>query len=142
MKIPMIVALFVALASPWQACAQENQSAAIIAELAKAYEDETGNPWTMPLGFKHSLFEIAIDALRRTEDPSDPASIRDAIAATDYASVVGPINFQTGPVPNISKTPLVGGQWRIVDGKPVIDIVENGDHPNIAKTADVRLIGN
>ena len=96
----------------------------------------------MPLGFKHSLFEIAIDALRRTEDPSDPASIRDAIAATDYASIVGPINFQTGPVPNISKTPLVGGQWRIVDGKPVIDIVENGDHPNIAKTADVRLIGN
>ena len=112
------------------------------AELAAAYEEATGNVWTMPLGFKHSLFEIAIDALRRTEDPSDPASIRDAIAATDYASIVGPINFQTGPVPNISKTPLVGGQWRIVDGKPVIDIVENGDHPNIAKTADVRLIGN
>lgn len=110
------------------------------AELAQAYEAATGNPWTMPLGFKHSLFEVAIDALRRTKDPSDPASIRDAIAATDYASVVGQVNFQTGPVPNVSKTPLVGGQWRLEDGKPVIDIVENSDHPNIAKTGSVRLI--
>lgn len=110
------------------------------AELAAAYEEATGNPWTMPLGFKHSLFEIAIDALRRTEDPSDPASIRDAIAATDYASIVGPVNFQTGPVPNVSKTPLVGGQWRLEGGKPIIDIVENSDHPGIAKTGEVRLI--
>ncbi|MDQ2093614.1 ABC transporter substrate-binding protein [Rhodalgimonas zhirmunskyi] len=112
------------------------------AELAAAYEAATGNPWTMPLGFKHSLFEVAIDALRRTEDPSDPASIRDAIAATDYASIVGPVNFQTGPVPNVSKTPLVGGQWRLEDGKPIIDIVENRDHPSIAKTGNVRLIRN
>jgi branched-chain amino acid transport system substrate-binding protein len=110
------------------------------AELAAAYEAATGNPWTMPLGFKHSLFEVAIDALKRTEDPGDPASIRDAIAATDYASVVGPVNFQTGPVPNVSKTPLVGGQWRLEDGQPVIDIVENGDHPEIARTGEVRLI--
>lgn len=110
------------------------------AELASAYEAATGNPWTMPLGFKHSLFEVAIDALRRTEDPGDPASIRDAIAATDYASIVGPVNFQTGPVPNVSKTPLVGGQWRLEDGKPIIDIVENSDHPIIARTGDVRLI--
>lgn len=112
------------------------------AELAAAYEATTGNPWTMPLGFKHSLFEVAIDALRRTEDPTDPASIRDAIAATDYASIVGPVNFQTGPVPNVSKTPLVGGQWRLEDSKPVIDIVENSDHPSIAKTGAVRLIQN
>lgn len=112
------------------------------AELAAAYEAATGNPWTMPLGFKHSLFEVAIDALRRTEDPSDPASIRDAIAATDYASIVGPVNFQTGPVPNVSKTPLVGGQWRLEDGRPIIDIVENSDHASIAKTGNVRLIQN
>lgn len=112
------------------------------AELAAAYEAATGNPWTMPLGFKHSLFEVAIDALKRTTNPDDPASIRDAIAGTDYASIVGPINFQTGPVPNVSKTPLVGGQWRLEDGKPIIDIVENSDHPTIAKTGNVRLIGN
>ena len=111
------------------------------AELAAAYEAATGNPWTMPLAFKHSLFEVAIDALKRSADPMDPASIRDALRATDYQSVAGPVNFMTGPVPNISKTPLVGGQWHIEDGKPVLEIVENGDHPAIAKTADVTLIG-
>ncbi len=111
------------------------------AELAAAYEAATGNPWTMPLAFKHSLFEVAIDALKRSADPMDPASIRDALRATDYQSVVGPVNFMTGPVPNISKTPLVGGQWHIEDGKPVLEIVENDDHPAIAKTADVTLIG-
>ncbi len=111
------------------------------AELAAAYEAATGNPWTMPLAFKHSLFEVAIDALKRSADPMDPASIRDALKATDYQSIVGPVNFMTGPVPNISKTPLVGGQWHIEDGKPVLEIVENSDHSAIATTADVTLIG-
>ncbi len=111
------------------------------AELAAAYEAATGRPWTMPLAFKHSLFEVAVDALRRAEDPTDPFAIRDAIAATDYASIVGRVNFATGPVPNVSKTPLVGGQWRIEDGRPVLDIVENGDHPNIPLTGAMRGIG-
>lgn len=111
------------------------------AELAKAYEDETGNPWTMPLGFKHSLFEVAIDALTRTEDPTDPDSIAAAIRATSYNSVVGPIDFSAGPVPNIAKTPLVGGQWRVENGKPFLDIVENGAAPDVPLTAEVRPIG-
>lgn len=111
------------------------------AELAKAYEDETGNPWTMPLGFKHSLFEVAIDALTRTEDPTDPDSIAAAIRATSYNSVVGPIDFSAGPVPNIAKTPLVGGQWRVENGKPILDIVENGAAPDVPLTAEVRPIG-
>ena len=110
------------------------------AELASAYEAATGNPWTMPLAFKHSLFEVAIDALKRSTDPTDPAAIRDALRATDYQSIVGPVNFMTGPVPNISKTPLVGGQWTYEDGKPVLKIVENGDHPTIATTGSVKLI--
>ncbi len=110
-------------------------------ELAKAYEAATGNPWTMPLGFKHSLFEVAIDALTRTQDPTNPASIRDAIRQTDYQSIVGPVNFRTGPVPNISKTPLVGGQWTAAKGWPRLDIVDNSDHPNIPSNAEMRLIG-
>ncbi|HHN67315.1 MAG TPA: ABC transporter substrate-binding protein, partial [Thermopetrobacter sp.] len=111
-------------------------------ELADAYQKATGRPWTMPLAFKHSLFEVAIDALKRTRDIDKPESIRDALKTTDYQSIVGPINFRKGPVPNIAKTPLVGGQWTV--GKrewPVLDIVENGDHPDIARTGRVRLIG-
>jgi len=111
------------------------------AELAAAYEAETGNPWTMPLGFKHSLFEVIMDSLQRSEDPTDPDSIAAAIGQTNYDSVVGNINFANGPVPNIAKTPLVGGQWRLDGGKPVLDIVENGAHPNIPLTGEMKAIG-
>jgi branched-chain amino acid transport system substrate-binding protein len=49
--------------------------------------------------------------LRRSAS-TDPGAIRDAIKATNLKTVVGPINFTKGPVPNIAKTPLTGGQWR------------------------------
>lgn len=111
------------------------------AELAAEYETVTGNQWTMPLGFKHSLFEVAINALRHSEDPTDPDSIAAAIGRTAYNSVVGNIDFANGPVPNVAKTPLVGGQWRMENGKPVLEIVENGDHANIPTTAVMRPIG-
>ena len=108
------------------------------ADLAAAYEAETGNPWTMPLGFKHSLFEVALDALSRTNSTA-PSDIRDAIAATRYNSIVGPIDFSAGPVPNIAKTPLVGGQWQMQSGKPVLQIVEaNGT--GIAPQAEMFAI--
>lgn len=111
------------------------------AELAAEYEAATGRPWTMPLGFKHSLFEVALDALSRTEDPTDPDANAAAIRATSYDSVVGRVDFQTGPVPNISKTPLVGGQWRLDGDTPILDIVENAAHPSIPLTAELRQIG-
>ena len=69
-------------------------------ELADAYEKATGKQWSMTLGFRHALFETAIDALKRAANIDDPASIRDAIAKTDMTSIVGPINFTKGPYPN------------------------------------------
>lgn len=110
------------------------------AELAAAYEAATGNPWTMPLGFKHSLFEVVLNSLSRAEDPTDPDSIAAAIAATKLDTIVGKIDFSAGPVPNVAKTPLVGGQWQIADGKPVLQIVENGDHPDIPLTGTMKPI--
>lgn len=111
------------------------------AELAAEYEKATGNPWTMPLGFKHSLFEVAIDALKRSEDPTDPDSIAAAIAATSYDSCVGHIDFSKGPVPNVAKTPLVGGQWTMEGGRPVLNIVENAGHSDIPTTGTMKAIG-
>ena len=112
------------------------------AELAAAYEAGTGNPWTMPLGFKHSLFEVALDALSRTEDPTDPDATAKAIAETKLDTVVGNIDFSNGPVPNVAKTPLVGGQWRTDgSGMPTLEIVENADHPEIALTSEMQPWG-
>ena len=108
------------------------------AELAAEYTASTGRPWTMPLGFKHSLFEVAIDALKRSEGPGRLESIRDALANTNYSSVVGPINFKTGPVPNIAKTPLVSGQWRKQGKDLELVIVENSQAPMIAVQDELK----
>ena len=80
------------------------------AELAAAFEEETGAQPTQPLGFAHALFEVAIDALKRAGS-ADVDAVSEALDATDLATVVGPIDFSSGPVPNFSKTPLVAGQW-------------------------------
>ncbi len=81
------------------------------AELCAAYEDETQKQWTQPLGYLHALFEVAIDVLKRAKDVNSPAAIRDSIIATNYNSIVGPIAWHGQPVKNVTKTPLVGGQW-------------------------------
>ena len=81
------------------------------AEYAAAYTAQTRREWTQPLGFKHALIEVAFDVLKRTGDVDSPESIRDAIRATDMQSIVGHVGWKGGPMPNVSTTPLVGGQW-------------------------------
>jgi branched-chain amino acid transport system substrate-binding protein len=49
--------------------------------------------------------------LKRSGKPHDPAAVRDAIRATDITTVVGPVNWKKGPVANVGKTPVLGGQW-------------------------------
>jgi branched-chain amino acid transport system substrate-binding protein len=41
--------------------------------------------------------------------------VRDAIVATQLDTLVGPVSWKSGPVKNIGKTPVLGGQW--VKGK-------------------------
>jgi len=101
-----------------------------------AYEKASGKQWTQPLGFKHANLEVAIDALKRAKK-LDAASIREAIADTNYQSLVGPITWKAGPgplnpVPNVCTTPLVGGQWQKgTKWKYDLNIVFNKTAPNI-----------
>jgi branched-chain amino acid transport system substrate-binding protein len=101
------------------------------AELAAAYTSATQQTWTMPLGFKHALFEVATDVLTRSK-ALEPQAIREAIAATSYESIIGPVQWKQGPVPNVSPTPLVGGQWQDTGAKELeLRIVTNKNAPNI-----------
>ena len=86
-------------------------------DLTDAYTKATGRPWTQPIGFQHALFEVAIDVLKRAKTINDPKSILDAIVATDYKSMVGPVKWTGQPVKNVTKTPLVAGQWQRKNGK-------------------------
>lgn len=106
-------------------------------DLAAAYTEATSRPWTQPIGFIHALFEVAADSIKRAEDPFDPDSLADAVAATNLDTVVGHVQFGAEGLPpavaaNVSKTPLVGGQWRYkADGTFDLVIVENAAHPEI-----------
>lgn len=81
-------------------------------QVADRYEADTKKQWTQPIGFSHALFEVAVDVLKRTQDLGQRDSLRAALAATNVNTIVGPVKFGgQGPFKNVSKTPLVGGQW-------------------------------
>lgn len=112
-------------------------------QLAESFEKATGKQWTQPIGFAHALFEVAVDVLKRSKNIDDKATIRDAIAATNLNTVVGPVAWGKGPVKNVAKTPLVGGQWVKGKGKSKFDlvIVDNKTAPNIPTGGKLKAIG-
>lgn len=111
------------------------------ADLAGGYTAATGRPWTQPIGFKHALFEVVADVVARAEDLEDPAAIVSAIAATDLSTIVGPVNWSKGPVKNVTKTPLVAGQWQKDDKGLDLKIVANSGAPEIPVNGELQLLG-
>ncbi len=107
------------------------------AELAAGFSEATKRPWTQPIGFIHALFEVALDVVKRSNDPTDGAAVAAAIAATKLDTIVGPVAWDGANLPpfaqkNVSKTPLVGGQWRLKDGGGYdLVITDNKTAPNI-----------
>jgi branched-chain amino acid transport system substrate-binding protein len=104
-------------------------------DLGAAYESTTGKQWTQPIGFAHALFEVAVDTLKRAKDLGDGAAIRDALAATSLETIVGKVEWGKGPVKNVAKTPLAGGQWRKNagggKGKYELVVVDNSQAPMV-----------
>lgn len=107
------------------------------AAVASAFTKATGRPWTQPIGFAHALFELAVDALSRAEDPTDGDAVAAAIAATKLDTLVGTVAWGGEGLPsfaakNVAKTPLVGGQWRLKDGGGYdLVITDNKTAPSI-----------
>ena len=116
------------------------------AELAADYTAKSGRPWTQPIGFVHSLFEVAANVMGRVQDPTDAEAIAAAIAATDMTTVVGKVAWNGAGLPpfaakNVCKTPLVGGQWRQkADGSFDLVIVENGTAPEIPTAGKMEAL--
>ena len=109
------------------------------AQLAKAYEDSTKRPWSQPIGFQHALFEVAIDVLKRAKTV-EPKAILDSITATNYQSIVGPVQWTGKPVKNVTKTPLVAGQWQRKGDKFELVITANKPAPNIPTGGKMALL--
>lgn len=109
-------------------------------QLADGYTAATGRKWTQPIGFKHALFEVVADVIKRAEDLEDAAAIVSAIAATQLDTIVGPVDWLSGPINNVTKTPLVAGQWQREGDAFDLKIVANSTAPNIAKTGEMKLL--
>jgi branched-chain amino acid transport system substrate-binding protein len=116
-------------------------------QLADAYEGATKRQWSQPIGFAHSLYEVGLDVLKRTAEIGNAKATAEAIRATKLDTVVGRIEWNGNGVPpfaakNVTKTALVGGQWRLRDGsKYDIVITDNRTAPNIPATAKMEAIG-
>ena len=109
-------------------------------DLADAYSAASGRPWTQPIGFKHALFEVVRDVVSRAADFDDPAAIVDAIKGTNMSTIVGDVNFSVGPVPNVTKTPLVAGQWQKTGDATELVITNNAAAPNIPVGGELKLL--
>ena len=109
--------------------------------LAEAYEASTKKQWTQPIGFAHALFEVAADALKRSKSAA-AKDVRDAVAASNLNTVVGPLKWGgSGPFKNVSKTPLVLGQWnKGTKYKVELTIVNNDAAKSIPTGGTLKLL--
>jgi len=110
-------------------------------ELTNAYSSATQRPWTQPIGFKHALFEVVADVVKRAADLDDSSAIVDAIAATKLGTIVGPVEWTGVPVKNVTKTPLVSGQWQKGANGLELVICQNETAPEIPVGGQLQLIG-
>ena len=109
------------------------------AQLADAYVKATKRPWSQPIGFQHALFEVAIDVLKRAK-AVEPKAILDSITATNYNSIVGPVQWTGKPVKNVTKTPLVAGQWQRRGDRFELVITANRPAPEIPVGGKLELL--
>ena len=85
------------------------------AELAQGWTDATGKQWTQPIGFVEALYEVLAAAVQ-SAGGTDKEAIAKALSTLKVDTIVGPLDWTAGPVANVAKTPLSGGQWRMTDG--------------------------
>jgi branched-chain amino acid transport system substrate-binding protein len=120
-------------------------------EIGDAFTADTGKQWTQPL-LHYAVFEVVADALKRTKNVDDKQSIVDAIKTTKLDTMCGPVDWNSGSktvpvlsngfvVANVSKTPLVGGQWVKGQKYPFeLMIVNNSTAPEIATQAEMQAL--
>lgn len=109
-------------------------------DLAEGYSAASNRPWTQPIGFKHALFEVVADVARRADDLEDPEAIVAAIQGTNLDTIVGNVNWANGPINNVTKTPLVAGQWQKDGDAFDLKIVANSAASNIPLTGDLKFL--
>jgi branched-chain amino acid transport system substrate-binding protein len=114
-------------------------------QLGDGYEQATGRQWEQQLGPSLALIDAGVAALQKASDPKDKGAVAKAISTLNITSLVGKIDFTSGPVPNVSVSPIVGAQWvKAPDGskyKFALPVVDNATDPNVPVAAKLIPYG-
>ncbi len=104
-------------------------------ELADGYEKESGKQWTQQLGATMSLFDAGFEALKASSDPADKTALAKSISTLKTTTMIGKVDFTSGPVPNVSPGPIIGTQWVKAPAgskfKLAYVVTENATDPNV-----------
>ncbi|HVW92668.1 MAG TPA: ABC transporter substrate-binding protein [Devosia sp.] len=107
--------------------------------LAQGYEDTAGKQRQQQLGASMALLDAGFAALGASGNPNDKASVAKALSTLNVTTMVGKVDFTSGPVPNVSEAPIIGAQWvKAKDGsKYPFDLVitDNAPDPNVPVAA-------
>jgi branched-chain amino acid transport system substrate-binding protein len=70
----------------------------------------------------------------------EPEAILAAVVGTDYKSIVGPVKWTGQPVKNVTKTPLVAGQWQRKGDRFELVITANKTATEIPVGGELQLL--
>lgn len=104
-------------------------------QLAEGYESSAGKQRQQQLGASMALFDAGFAALSASGMPNDKAAVAKALSTLNTTTMVGKVDFTSGPVPNVSESPIIGAQWvkSTPGSKYPFDllIVDNAPDPNV-----------
>ena len=78
--------------------------------------------------------------ISRSADLDDPMATLDSIKSTNLSTIVGDVNWAGGPVPNVTKTPLVAGQWQKKGDAFDLVVTTNAHAPQIPVGGTLKLL--
>jgi branched-chain amino acid transport system substrate-binding protein len=108
-------------------------------DIAEGYEKTAGKQWNMQIGASMALFDAGFAALKNSGAPNDKGAVAKALAGLKTVTMVGLVDFTSGPFPNVSPSSIIGTQW--VKAKPGskykfdMVITENANDPKVPVSA-------
>ena len=81
-----------------------------------------------------ALLDAGFATLVNSGNPKNRSEVAKAMSVLKVVTPVGPIDFTTGPVPNVSATPIIGSQWVKATGgkfKLALPLTEHADDPQV-----------
>jgi branched-chain amino acid transport system substrate-binding protein len=84
------------------------------------FQVATKGQWVQSMGSTYSLFEVAIEAMRKVKNPHNRLDLAEALQHVNYDGMCGPINMRSkssdplvaSPAPGIAMIQPVGIQWK------------------------------